>query len=424
MEKFSLKDIFKSFNLFYFFCVVIFTAQATVLTRPFNGYQGNALAFLIPLILSIIFLVKNRVFSSIDKKTIFVFIFFTLWFFAQFIKYGNSNLSLSFFFFYQLVIAYSLAHVFGFRLFYLFENIVSKLSLVCLICWVVNLLFPSLIDAIIAPISYNNPTGLVKYNIFVVSFLNKATQPDLFYRNPGFSWEPGMYASIVSTAILLNLFRNNFSVKNNKNFIILLCSLFSTFSTTGYIVLSCVILPLLLFQIPAKKGFILFPLFIIFIAIIFQLDFVGNKISNLQSSEESRLEIMQMIEARNNDLYTTDYTFVPQRFDGIAFELQNIIHDPFLGYGVDVSNSYVKKVIGEQIALSNGNFSIIARFGLFFGLLLFILMIRNFAYISELYNVKYGTIFLFFFWFCISMSYNFMVIPFYLSFFLYYYFKK
>ena len=53
------------------------------------------------------------------------------------------------------------------------------------------------------------------------------------YRNCGFTWEPGGFACFLILAIIINLASNKFKIRN-KSLMILILSLITTFSTTGY----------------------------------------------------------------------------------------------------------------------------------------------------------------------------------------------
>lgn len=422
MDNVKFRDFFRSYNLFYFFCVILLTARATIYTRSFNGYQNDILLFTIPFLMSVIFVLKNRVFSYTDRKTVILFSIYIIWFLLQMIKYGNLNIALSFYFFYQLIVAYSLVKVFRKNFFLLYESLLVKLSFICLICWALNLLFPTIIDALVEPISIHNKDGIIKYNILVASFLNEKTQIDQYFRNPGFSWEPGMNASLICIAILFNLLRTKFRIRKNRNLLILTCALLSSFSTTGYFVLLCIIVPFIFYNISSSKKYIFFPFFFFLLYFSFQLDFMGEKILGLQSSVDSRNSIINNLEYMETSK-EENYTYVPQRFDGLAFECINIYHDPILGYGIDVSNSYVKKYINSHIALSDGNLILFSKFGLIFGSLLLLCMCKNFQYIATIFKVK-GSFFFLFFWVAISMSYSFIDVPYCLGFFFYYYFTR
>jgi hypothetical protein len=109
-------------------------------------------------------------------------------------------------------------------------------------------------------------------------------------------------------------------------------------------------------------------------------------------------------------------------FDGLAFEFLNILDAPILGYGLSADNSYVAEKIYEKIGLSNGVFKVIARFGLIIGGLFYFLLYKSSKYIISLYNLKGGIIYMLIFVF-ISISYDFTLVPFFLSSVMFYLFS-
>lgn len=419
-NKLSIKKVISNYNLFYFFCILIYTAKATKFTRALEGYPGNIVAFMIPLILTIIFWIRNKIQINIQYLGSAIYLYIG-WFILQFIKYGGSNLSLTFFLFYQIFIAYGIVYVFKWRLYILFEKYVTWLSLICLIVWVINLFIPIIIDVTIGILSI--PIGkesLIKYNILIASVINEITNAQLSYRNPGFSWEPGMNASLLCTAIYINLFINNFKIRNNPRLIILILSLLSTFSTTGFSTFFSVICCFYILNTNNKHKYFLLLLFIPIALYIYNLDFIGNKISKLNSNHESITNIIKSIEWQKKDNETI--TYVPQRFDGLVLEFMNIKHDPIIGYGISTENSYANHKISEHIKISNGNLQIISKFGII-GIIIIILIFMNTLIIAKRFNYKYGWTF-FILYILISTSYPFYSTPLFISIFMSHYLYK
>jgi hypothetical protein len=109
-----------------------------------------------------------------------------------------------------------------------------------------------------------------------------------------------------------------------------------------------------------------------------------------------------------------DRNYVPQRFDGLAFEFLNILNDPIFGYGNDVENSYVKNNISAALVLSNGVLKVLARFGLIVGAIFYLLLYKSSRLISKFYGIK-GGIFFMLLYISISISYDFILVPFFLA---------
>lgn len=407
----SWKKIFSDFNLFYFFMMVMYAAQGNEWTISLYGFTGNILALALPIILTAIFCIKNKI---VFNKSAFLLLLipYIVWWIAVSLKFGIQNLSLTLFMFLQLCIAYCIAQVYRDRIFKLYEQIVTKLSLICLFVWTINLIIPSLWDAICPYFAFERGDSISKYNFFFASVLNrnKFGVDDVWYRNPGFSWEPGMNASLVCVALFINLAQNKFKLKGNKNFYILFVALLSSFSTTGYMCLIACIFPFFLLNKKTKYG-VFFTIILIPLSIwLYQLDFMGKKIKELQSDEFSRKTLVDNLKYYDRDV------LVPQRFDGLAFELMNIAHDPLLGYGLEVEKSYVYNEVSDILSLSDGIFKIFAKYGIIFGGWLTIIMFLTCMKIGFLWHCRGMWLFFLLFEF-ISISYGFFYIPLFMAFF-------
>lgn len=407
----SWKQIFLNYNLFYFFMMIMYAAQGNEWMRNMYGFTGNILAMALPIVLTGIFYFKNKI--RFNRPAFLVlFVAHILWWVAVSFKCGMQNLSLTLFMFLQLCVAYCMAQVYRTKVFFLYEQIVTKLSLICLFVWGINLVVPSLWDSICPYFAFERGDSISKYNFFFASVLNREHfgADGLWYRNPGFSWEPGMNASLVSIAIFINLAQNKFQIKRNKNLYILIAALLSSFSTTGYVILIVCLFPFFLLNKKTKYG-IVFSIILIPLGIwLFQLDFMGEKIKDLQSSEYSRTELINNLEYHKRDV------LVPQRFDGLAFEWMNIVNDPILGYGLDVYKSYVSTNVSDLLSLSNGILKIFSKYGILFGGFLTIIMFMTCKKLNYYWNCRACWMF-FLLYELISVSYTFFYIPLFMAFY-------
>lgn len=113
-----------------------------------------------------------------------------------------------------------------------------------------------------------------------------------------------------------------------------------------------------------------------------------------------------------------DKTYVPQRFDGLMFDWLNFINDPILGYGKNDANSFCAQNIYSNIGLSNGLISVLSRYGIILGALFYWCLYKSSQKLSEDYRYKGKLIFMWLF--CLlSISYSFMLIPIFSSFWMY-----
>lgn len=395
--------------------MVMYAAQGNEWMRNLYGFTGNVFAIALPIILTGVFCIKNKVYFG---KSAFLILFLPhiIWWVAVSSKLGLQNLSLTLFMFLQLCIAYCIAQVYKTDVFKLYEQIVTKLSLIALFVWVINLIIPSFWDAICPYFAFERGNSISKYNFFFASVLNinYFAADDVWYRNPGFSWEPGMNASLVCVAIFINLAQNDFKIRGNKNLYILFAALLSSFSTTGYMCLIICLIPFFLLNKKMKYGIISAIVLIPLAIWIFQLDFMGKKINDLQSSDYSRTEMVENLKYHDRE------TLVPQRFDGLAFEWMNVIHDPILGYGLETENSYVASNISDILSLSNGTLKLYAKYGIIFGGFLTIIMFLTCMKLNHFWNCKACWL-MFVLYELISVSYSFFYIPLFMAFFYLYY---
>lgn len=105
------KKIFSNYNLFYFFMMVMYAAQGNEWMRNLYGFTGNVFAIALPIILTGVFCIKNKVYFG---KSAFLILFLPhiIWWVAVSSKLGLQNLSLTLFMFLQLCIAYCIAQVY------------------------------------------------------------------------------------------------------------------------------------------------------------------------------------------------------------------------------------------------------------------------------------------------------------------------
>lgn len=398
------------YEYLYFFMIVVYAGMASPFTKNMIHYSGQPIGFIIPIIMTIILLIKNPVYFY-DTSFLIIIIIVTVWQIAQFLKTSYFNVSYAFFIYYAIFIAYILIKVFQFKIFFLYERIVTQLSVVAIVGWVLMIIAPGIMGQLIDTIKLpQSGEGIIRGNIIIFSMTSNFYEGQEAYgliRNSGFSWEPGRYATMVIIALFFNMARTRFQFKRNISFWILLVALVTTQSTTGYVTFSILIL---FFMINQKNvNSILYLILIIpLIVTMYQLPFVGEKINTLLDVKTQRSNTYNYIRTNQTK------TYVPQRFNGLAYEFLNISNDPILGYGLDSENSYVSKNISKMIALANGLFKVFARFGIIMGALFYFFLYKSSKYIVSLYNLKGGIIYMLVF-LSISISYDFTLVPFFLS---------
>ena len=336
-----------------------------------------------------------------------IIFFTTIWVLFQYVK--NSTFDpMSLFLYFDIYIAYIVVNIFGEKVLLYFEKYVTWLAVVNLIVWVGHHIIPQTIESLFEPINMIHGNLVMKSSIIVASI--SSTSSFLGMRNAGFCSEPGHYASILSLAIAINLFLNKFDVSfKNKSLYVLIVSLITTQSTTGYVSF----LFLIIFYVYNTKSiskYIVIVLTIILFPTVWALPFMTEKIEKVWYEDGNEYYIAEKAEEAGD----VGAVYVPQRIDGIVLELENVRHDPIIGYGLKRKYSYVGKTFSEYIVLSNGIIQVFASFGLLIGILFYWGLVKSFQMLGNLYHFS-GWFILFFLYLSISVSYSFIIVPLLLS---------
>lgn len=358
-------------------------AQMTPETgRMVGRLSGNPIPFLIPIVLTIILLIRNPIsFNNIKLWVLNGVI--AVWSVAVCYKYHDfsfENLSYYFFLFYAIVIAFIHVRVYGRELFPVYEHIMVFFSAISLCLWGISVAFPALGSFFhLFPETANGNNVLYLFNW---TDPTKIQVYESIIRNQGCSWEPGRFAIMLIPAILINLSREGITFRGNKNIGILLMALASTMSTTGYSIVM-LIYGLFLLQEFNTKSVLTF----LFIALplsffILSLDFMGEKIQDRAAFEGITRERIQ-----KNQYYSKtqgeEYVGSLDRFESAYLEWMNFQREPLLGYGRNIEHSWFRQNVSKNFVLTGGLVKILSQYGVFVGFLIFILLFHSSVKISQ-----------------------------------------
>lgn len=406
------------YEYIYFFIMVIYMAFMTGETRVMlGGMADHPIAFCIPIILTIILCYRNPL--SFDNRrfqiTLGVLI---VWSFIQIIvktQYTPKSFANYLYYIYAIIVAYIHIHVYKKKIFCLYEDVMVKLSILSLIIWLFTNIMPSVAVAIA---KFFPPTSHGYNFLYLVHWISPYGRHVTYglTRNAGCSWEPGRFSIMVCLALLINIYRNGIKFKNNRNVIVLIITVLTTMSTTGY-VLAFVIY---VYMIPKNtKNFSL--LLLIGVPIVYgalQFEFIGKKIGDkihVNETVEHIEESYQWSEdnAEGNIAYSMD------RFPSMYYEFMNFIHDPIIGYGANTLDSYFMKNYTTAISFTGGLVTLFSKYGVFIALFLLYLLYLSSVRISSVVfhsKKKYGL----FICFIVSMiSYPLIWFPLYTAFWFY-----
>jgi hypothetical protein len=267
--------------------------------------------------------------------------------------------------FLRFLFPFIVLYILGDKFFEAFVKLVYVLTVIGLVFWTFENLFPT-ISNYIHSVSANLKLDIVSNeNILIYN-----TEPHKMFgliRNAGFAYEGGAYSIILIIAIIFNLLLNNYKVeKKTKIFII---AILSTFSTAGYLALFIIIYGLYYTKIKNKVRLIIFSaFFFLIIGYAFtQLDFLEEKIV-------SQAEIMQNPYATRG------------RFASAAADILEWQRNPIFGVGKFDETRFEVFKFSEQHRV-NG----LAAFLSVFGIIVFIaylVLIYNSLLVLNKYSVK------------------------------------
>lgn len=396
----------------FFFLVIIYLGSAMLLTRnSLEALGGTDLVSVTGKLFMVVFGIyvfykHNYKFSSAMPWAVVLIL--AIWALLQFLKYQTLSVY-PMVRFMNLFFAVIIIKVYGLKIVYLFENVVGKLALISLIGWGLTLLIPNVMLEL-ASLSPFEPYGLVQNGSFFVFGISDSIE--VLRRNLGFAWEPGRFGSILSVGLFFNLIANDFRIRRNKNFWYIVGAILSTQSTTAYVTLMLVI-AFYLYNKRRSMFIKLMPLVAVLFVLIIQVDFVGDKIQSLWLTDEHSYDWQKQLDY----FYTQDIVVVPQRFDGLFYELLNILHDPVIGNASD-EEAYLYSLFGIRFSLSNGCLRIFANMGIFIGFLYYVYLYRSSKLLSVIFKYR-GKIFWLVLFVMINISYSWVFEPVFLAFVFY-----
>lgn len=409
----------KRFEYLYFLVMIIYMAQATSYTsRMVGGLTARPLfPFLLPILLTMILLDRNKIsFSHNGLSKILLII--SIWTGCIIYKeslYSDKELSYYFFLFYGIIIAYIHVRVFGNKLFPLYEKIMVHICIIALGLWLFAVLVPS--SASLFRSFQETHYGRNVLFIFTWMDPTRGQVENGIIRNAGLSWEPGRFAIMVLLAIYCNLLRNGIKFKNNRSALILLLTMLSTQSTTGYIG------TLAIYAFWGLKNFNMsYILGITFLMIPIayyasQLSFMQEKIQKQLDLDYELEKLDESIDYVNEVKQRNEYIASVGRFQAMYFEYQNIQEDPILGYGISSRNSYFSTHISSNFILTGGILKIFGQYGIPLGLLLYFFLYKSSVRIGKEHGANKGALFVIFI--ISSVSYVIFLVPVFTAFWFY-----
>ena len=324
------------------------------------------------------------------------------WNIASYVKYGGF-VGINFPPFYSIIIAHVAFNIYDRQDFLrIFEKVLVMFCSLSLIVWLAANVIGTPFVSFMREISVIKPSPPAETYSFLFGLCSHIEMG--IRRNLGFTWEPGRFACWVLLGMFVNLIRHQFRIESiwkNKNLYILLFSLLTTLSTTGYSVLGILILFVLINKKSYLSKFVIASIVLLVVPSILSLSFMSEKITDLMDLDAG-INAINYYSAEGQEI------ICPQRFTGLWFSFQNFIHDPWLGFN-QLTNSYTVDVIFNHsviVAPSEGILGIFAKYGILFGAFFYYWLIKASFLLSKTMQYK-GKWMFFIFFIAISLSYDF-----------------
>lgn len=408
------------FDYLYMLVMVIYLGQATTETAAMvnTNILKNFIGFIIPFFLSIIFVIKHHVrFNSLRLK--YLITIFSFWCLGAVLKYGfgiigNYSIITSFYLFYAILVAYIHVIVFRESLFPLYEHVIYIISFISIILWCFAVLMPGIATPFFRSLPLADYSHYGNHFLYLFTWMDpaKGQVANGLIRNAGCAWEPGRFAVMICFAICLQYLRQGIKVKGNNKLFILVLALILTQSTTGYFIFFLITFFFVL-KLNSVWSFIAFLLLLILVYILISsIDFLGEKIQMQTDFSNVFFDLENRIAQTENLYGKGEYSFSLERFPAMYFELQNVIHDPILGYTQMREKSFFYNEISTNCSLTGGLVKVIGWFGLFLGSYLYVILYKSTMAISKTYRCsKYHGWALFLTFLFSSISYTIFTMP-------------
>lgn len=316
----------------------------------------------------------------------------------------------------HIIAAYLIILIYKENIIIYYEKIAYILAFIGLFMWVVNNAISSETMSLLAPFKssdYNNASASSGSFLLYVTGSWKGAQFMELYRNQGYCWEAGRFASLTSLGLVCYIIKNKGIINFfDKHFLIYVLTILSTFSTTGYITL-CLMIGICIIggkTINLFNRIIISSLLVFAIFYLHDADFLGEKIVD-------QLDTSNFI-SKGSLYYSEAKVITVERFEGIYLDWLNFIDQPIMGYGLTDQWSYMQRNINKELITANGITKPLAQYGIILSTLFFISLYNGTKNISKKFMQNCHFLLLLVL-ISISMSYDFNKTPFILAFSLY-----
>lgn len=351
-----------------FYVLIIFLILFTAKPVPDFDINFTMPGSWILLLLTIVLAIFKKI--NIDRNFIWITLVLLAINLISIYKYGQFYPRFMLIYWFSFFYAYIILKLLKEDFFHVFEKVVYIWSVfIVLPLYLYSMINPGGIVTLLnsLPLSFNH-NAVYSSRVYTPIFCYMTDTP---FRNSGFGWEPGIFSSILSLAILINLINNQF--KFNLRFWLMGLVLFTTWSTTGYILFGIILLWMLVNRYLKKSyGVIILPVFILAFFMIVSSDVIFKKF-DFSIKQVSKVE--RLLKDAKKDKESTIH---PQRIASFMITLKDIKENPFFGTLGNFEERWYIKKYGKL-----DNFRVISGIGNFLtiwgllGVIIFILSINR-----------------------------------------------
>ncbi len=291
---------------------------------------SSALCYNVPFILGTLLLLgiwASKKYSRQDNIIVFIIGYFLIVDIISCLYTGDSfRITRVFNYLYPILIAYFCLKICGRDTFRMLEKIVYVLTILSLVIFGLQLLFPTLFERLsssfsvflAAPYLERDPSS---WYAFIYRYMPRDNYSDMV-RNCGFMWEPGAFAWILVMMLFYRWLSSGIKLKDKRT-IVYIIGIITTFSTAGYLALFCIVF-LYAYHVRASFGkYLLIILLLMYIIpVMYNLDFISNKIESYFISNQEG----------SYGYHTETGTVEYNRYMFFLYALFEILHFP-IGYG-------------------------------------------------------------------------------------------
>lgn len=363
----------------YFFFLIIFTGIASSFYR---SKEGVITLLFISLLMMLFYKVK------LGKSIVNIVLIWLMYVFIVTVRNQTLNPYHAFKIFAFIIVGYIIFKLYHHDFEMRYENTLVFLAVVSLLFFSWEIISKSTLLNFAR--QYDVSMGLRgDFNIILYSITPRGTGIS-FPRNHGFCFEPGPFSIYLNIAIFFNLMRNKMKLKNNRNFWILLVTMFTTQSTTGVIGLFAMYVYMMRKSlVGAKKYFYIILIIGSFIYALFSFDFMLDKLVATYEGQKNIEGIIAVSDSASRSQSAG-------RVGGFLLALEDFKSYPLFGIGGLSSLSERSLGGGVSLGIINGWAATLSGYGLFGIFITFFGLKKTSKYYAEKFNManKYALLIL------------------------------